>query len=602
MKRFIFLFVVMMTAINSHAEIVLNDNQFWWGYFLEKNASRLPYDGRLGDNQASTIDVAICIPANHPVAGSGTIKAIRFWLGNDISKMGDVTLWISEDLPYYDASTADYHQVVPKSSLSGQLNEIELTSPYSVDNEEVYVGFSFHISGKSYPIMCYGKDVDNAFFFRYSGEDWMDLYGYGYGRLAMQVLLDGVELNSYDATPKDFGVSYVEKGLTTDIPVEIINNGKEAISSISYTITTSGNVSEEIPVRISKIDVFDTGTAYISFLADADAKKHNKTLTITKVNGTTNEAKTKTAEGCLITILEKPDVLPVVEEFTGTWCGYCPYGIVGMEKAHEAFGDQVALIAVHKSDAMETNDYSAISTPSGYPGSRIDRVYEAYPDASGLKYYLNKILENRTTVASIKATASWTGIQKSAIKIDTKTKFVYSEDNGQYGIAYVLVEDGMTGTGSGWYQSNYLSGGSGSAEMEFWYNASSSVSGLEFNHVAVAAWGIVNGVDGSVKKSIVEGDVQNYSFTANIANNNLIQDKSKLKVIAMLIDRVAGIIVNASQVSINDYNPSAIDDIQITNNEILSRHGIDGRQVSAPRRGINIIRMNDGSVKKIIMK
>ena len=35
----------------------------------------------------------------------------------------------------------------------------------------------------------------------------------------------------------------------------------------------------------------------------------------------------------------------VVEEFTGTWCGHCPRGIVGMERLSEDFGDRFIGIA-----------------------------------------------------------------------------------------------------------------------------------------------------------------------------------------------------------------------------------------------------------------
>ena len=37
----------------------------------------------------------------------------------------------------------------------------------------------------------------------------------------------------------------------------------------------------------------------------------------------------------------------VVEEFTGTWCGNCPRGIVGMQRLEEDFGDRFIGIAIH---------------------------------------------------------------------------------------------------------------------------------------------------------------------------------------------------------------------------------------------------------------
>ena len=599
-KVFLLVFATMMTIV-SHAEITLDENQVWWGYFGENEAANMSYDGNLGYSKACTIDAAIFIPANHAIAGAATIKAVRLWLGDDLSKVGDMTLWISKSLPA-SASAADYTQTVTKSSLKGRLNEIELTTPYLVNNAGIYVGFSFRISGMSYPIMSAGNDAANAFFFRITGENWMDFYNYGYGKLALQVLLDGITLRNNDATPLDFGTSYVDKGGATTVPVAIYNNGKEPITNISYTITTNGKESAEQTIRVNDISFASTGTANISFSADEEARKYNKTLTLTKVNGAANEANQKTATGSLITISERPAVMPVVEEFTGTWCGYCPYGFVGMEKAYESFGDKVALIAVHKGDIMETNDYYAIDSPSGYPGSRIDREYDLYPSANNLKNYLNSILKNKVTVAGIEAAATWTGTDKTAIKIDTKSKFVYSEDNGQYGIAYVLVEDGLTGSGDDWKQANYLSGQSGDSNMQFWYNSGSYVSGLEFNHVAVAAWNITNGTDGSISSKIVDGVVQTYSFEADITGKMLIQNKSKLKVITLLIDRTTGIVVNTAQTLIKDYDDTAIQNVSISEGTFNATYTLDGRAISNPQKGLNIIRMSDGTTKKIMVK
>lgn len=598
MKKTILLMLTMMTFVISHAKITLGD-QIWWGYFSENEAANLPYDGHLGYGQSTTIDAAIFIPANHSIAGSASIEAVRIWLGNDISSVGNMTLWISKRLPSR-TSDAEYSQTIPRSSLVSKLNEIQLTSPYSINNEGIYVGFSLPISGKAYPIMAGGKDAANGFFYRVTGTEWMDFYGEGYGSLALQVLLSGVTLNDNDATPLDFGTSYVLKGGTATVPVEIYNNGKEPISSISYTITTNGTESTEQSVNVNKIPFAATGTVYFSFPADADARKYSKILTVSKVNGSANQSKNQTASGNLITISEKPAVMPVVEEFTGTWCGYCPYGFVGMEKTRETYGDKVALIAVHKGDVMEIIDYSAIDSPSGYPGARINRVYDLYPSVDYLKYYLDYVLENYVSIASIEATASWTGPEMSAIKLNTKTKFVYSEENGKYGLAYVLVEDGLTGSSSDWRQANYLSGGSGDSNMQFWYNAGSYVSGMEYNHVPVAAWNVKNGIDGSVNPNIVDGVIQDFSYEVNISNKKLIQDKSKLKVIVMLIDRTTGQIINAAQTTISD--ASAIHHESVEEATITSRYTIDGRAIKNPQKGLNIIRMSDGTTKKVIVK
>lgn len=211
----------------------------------------------------------------------------------------------------------------------------------------------------------------------------------------------------------------------------------------------------------------------------------------------------------------------------------------------------------------------------------------------------------RTAQGTIALTAEWASPDQKAVTFTTKTKFSYSEDNGQYGIALVLTQDGLKGTGSNWAQSNYYSGGSGSSEMSFWYSAGSSVSGLEFNHVPVAAWSALTGIDGSVSPKIEAGKEQVFTYQGDISQNSKIQDKTKLKAIALLIDRSNGTIVNAAQAYIKDKDtgistPSVSDDARTAARE--ARYSLDGRKLSTAEKGINIIRMPDGTIRKVLVK
>ena len=582
-------------------------NQFWWGYFSNSNADDLPYSGNLGYSRAVTVDAAIFIPANHPIVGVGTIKALRFWLGSDISKISsDVTAWISYDLPDI-ASAADFTQKIEKSKIVSRLNEVELTKPFSVKNNGFYAGFSFDISDKTYPVMSYGnEDVPNSFFFRVTGNEWVDFpsMGYGYGILALQLLVDGVSLPQYSVSATDFPTNYVLMDNQVYIPVTITNEGGETVNSVSYIIYTDGVAADEKTISVNNLESFGSTDIYIPFKADTQTRKYTKELKITKVNGQPNESSNNVAKGSLITISEKPVAVPVVEEFTGTWCGYCPYGIVGMSTAHEQFGDKVVLIAAHAGDVMAISDYDPIlSKASSYPSSLVNRIDSPYPSSSTLVTYINRGL-TRVTVGSIQASAMWTSDDKTGISIDTQTKFVYSDNNGKYGIAYVLIADGLKGTDSGWAQSNYLSGGGGDSSMSFWYNAGSKVTGLEFDHVAVGAWGIADGVSGSVNSKITAGEVQKYNYVVDITSKSLIQDKSKLTVAALLIDQSTGTIVNASQVAIQDYNPSInskqfefqydgknVDDTEIVIPAVEDEFGFGGlccatNPISAPEKGL----------------
>jgi hypothetical protein len=119
--------------------------------------------------------------------------------------------------------------------------------------------------------------------------------------------------------------------------------------------------------------------------------------------------------------------------------------------------------------------------------------------------------------------------------------------------------------------------------------------------VAVGAWNIANGLANSVSATIVADEIQDYSYTADITSKTVIQDKTKLKVVALLIDKSDGSIINAAQTTIDDYT-TGINDASSDNAVETARYNINGHKINAPQHGVNIIRMSDGTVKKVVIK
>ena len=139
--------------------------------------------------------------------------------------------------------------------------------------------------------------------------------------------------------------------------------------------------------------------------------------------------------------------------------------------------------------------------------------------------------------------------------------------------------------------------------MQWWCKQASSVKGVEYNHVAVAGWSVQNGVTGSVSLPITAGEVQQYTYTGSIATNSLVQDKTKLRAVALLIDRSNGTIVNAAQSAIEE-DATGIQAVENGGMSISDNQWFDisGRKLQTSQKGINIIRMSDGTVKKVLVK
>lgn len=603
MKRQLLLFAIaMLVAVSAKARIIeAGENQVWWGYFNESDFEVGDYT--IGTGTSMALMGAIYVPANHPQLGTSTVKAVRIYISSGVaSTLTGLRLWISKTLPS-KVGEADYMQTAI-GTLKDGINDFNLRTPYEVNNGGFYIGY-YVKSSTGYFIRSGGTDAPNAFLVGNPevGMNWTDLNGNGLGKLAFQLLIEGGTFNEYGAVADDFGNSFVLKGESVDVPVSITNTGKQTISQISYTIATDdGPAGPEQTLSLGSLPFGGTKTVSLAFPSEKEPRKYKKTLTITKVNEEENPNAGSKAEGFIITLAEKRPVRPVIEEFTGTWCGWCPRGMVGMEKIHETFGDQVVQIAAHSGDVMQLSEYTPVinTFADGYPSSITDRLYSADPSFASLRSVVNTAL-GRLAQGTVQLSAEWEDDNCEAVAFTATTNFSYSDDEGQYGIAFVLTEDGLSGTTSDWAQANYYNGQSGDSSMSFWYTAGASVSGLEFNHVPVAAWGIQKGIDGSVKEKITAGANQTFTYVGDITKKSLIQDKSKLKAVALLIDRTSGVIVNAAQAEIKTKGTG----ISLTKQDAdvqTMRYSVDGRRLSGAAKGINIIRTADGSVRKVLVK
>ena len=605
MKKFLLMMsAALMLAVCTQARVITpTEGQVWWGYFNESDFETADYT--VGTGSAMTLMAGIYIPAKHAQLGRATVQAVRVYLPSSaVSSLSNMKIWISKELPD-SISKADVVQTTLGSLTSGA-NDFKLRTPYEINDGGFYIGYCV-TSSTGYFIRCGGTDAPNAFWIGNpeAGMGWSDLNGNGLGKLAFQILVEGGNFPSDCVTAEDFGQNLVLQGQEASIPITITNMGENPIRTISYTISTEGgSTTEEKEVSLNSLPLNGSKTVNIPFASDAETRKYQKTFTITQVDGKPNTASNPSATGFLITLKENQPVTPVIEEFTGTWCGWCPRGTVGMEKVHEAYGDQVVQIAAHNGDPMAISAYNTVINKyvSGFPSSLTDRMYDEDPSFSGLTTALNKAFK-RVAPASIALSAEWDSDAMTKVVFNTTTRFAYNDDNGQYGIAFVLVEDGLKGTGSNWAQTNYYSG-QGTGDMSWWGKQGSSVTGLEYNHVAVAGWSLLNGVNGSVNSNIDANTEQKYTYTGNISSNSVIQDKTKLKAVAMLIDRTNGTIVNSAQATIVDYatgikSATLNEKEQMINDNLFD---LSGRKLSNIQQGINIIRMNDGTVKKVLVK
>lgn len=577
-----------------------NPKQKWWNYFDNEGSWNVD-----GSSKAERYYVATYVPYGYVSGGDVTIDGLSlYFLNSDVS---DIQYWVSTTLPEFGGQADLETMQLPMSDLKFyQFNEVKFKKSHVIPHDGLYVGYSFTISAmnqnySSYPISyrTSATPCTSGFYISTaSNTTWKNHSG----DLMMRILSGGQFKNNAVNIFADDHV-YTLQGSEQTIDVKLQNVGNTPVKSVRYVIETDGEKVADGTCKVSILDMMSMSTISIPIPTDVDATIYNRTITITEVNSQLNESNNNQMGTKQYNLLTKPQFVPLFEEFTATWCGWCVRGIVAMNRAHEQYGDKAVIIAVHNDNSMGTDDYMPIieSFCNGYPSGVANRAKRTSISTNTVVNSIKNTIDN-VTPASIEADVCWANAEQTKIRVDTKTTFQLKM-SGNYAIAYILTADGLTGTGSAWAQSNFYSGESNSdPDMQYWCSQPRSVTGVAFDHVAVAAWQPLYGVEGSVESDIKAGVPQTYSYTVDISNNKIIQDKSKLKMITLLLNAQTGEYINAAISTINAFDPTDIGEIQTNSPQITERYNLDGQKLNAPQRGINIIRMNDGTIRKVLIK
>lgn len=366
-------------------------------------------------------------------------------------------------------------------------------------------------------------------------------------------------------TPVAFGDLYLEKNKSRTVNISVQNNGSSPVTKVSYVIEVDGVAETEKTYNLTEIvnrigAVFDLP---ITIIGDSKASIRNVKLTITKVNDSENSSPDKTASGRFVTVSSVSSHRVVVEEFTGAWCGWCTRGIVGLNMLNNTFGEQVITVAAHASDPMSVNDYNFIfNLTNYYPSCVINRgeLMDPYYGTSGSTPFgiEHDILQalSAPVVGSIDVQAGWIDDNKTRIKMTTKTTFGVDDSSSQFQIGFLLLADGLKGSGSDWAQNNIYSGMyTGDANLKSIENKPAMITDMEYDHVAIAAWGANKGISGSVSTPIKADVPQEFTYERSISDNPLVQDKEKLYVVALLLDKNTGKIINAAKCKVGEEGP-----------------------------------------------
>ena len=614
--------LISAVAFASAMAIPANAETIWHGY----------YDGEeplseFGTGISEDYSCAIYLPGDVGVASGKSIKEIRCTL-QGTSDMTDLKVWLSTNLPKSpDKADLGCYDVEISGISDGIPFETVLSEPCWVPDGGLYVGYSFSTEDP-FPILTTAGNTteQHGFYINTSSTypGWRDFTTYRYGNLAIEVLLEG------DVHENAVSVSYIPEIVclpneSVTLPVTMTNYGIEGVTSIEYTLTEDGSESEvfvyELPVPVKRPK--EQFVMNLGFTSASVKGISYKEINVTGVNGQPNGIDyTTVGRGAVITIEESAPRTTVMEEFTGTWCGWCPRGMVGIENLSKDFGDGFIGIAVHGgNDPMVIDAYSDIlENVHGFPSCTLDREVEADPffgstygigsePSYGIRDDVERQLD-KLTPASLALTTQWGDADKTIINVTSSLKLIYPRtDTPAYSIAYVLCANGLEGTDASWMQNNDFSlpmaqSFKNDPYLGWLTEAGGRIRDIVYNDVAVEAYDIDNGLSLSKGNEVWTGDnwVEIDNRVLSIEGNHLIQDKEKLNLVAMIIDDADGHIINAVKVAVGDSSFSMREEITADGTpEISAIFDMYGLRRDRLSKGINIVLYSDGSSKKIIM-
>lgn len=294
---------------------------------------------------------------------------------------------------------------------------------------------------------------------------------------------------------------------------------------------------------------------------------------------------------------------PIVEEGTGTECGWCTRGMLGLDKMHELYPDFISA-AYHRynsTDPMYCPDELPMAI-EGFPGAMIDRNgssidpffgSSANTDLGIQADYLQA--QALPAPADLAVEALW--LEDSVQLVATaNVRFAFTKPGQSYTLGYIVTHDSLSHPDlPAWEQKNFITGQQTSPQLQTIADGTFDIT--TFNHVVV--WtGTYMGVPGSLPDSIQVNHPYIHQLVIPLADNTLIENPTQLHVIGLLLDS-NGHIANAASAT-----PTLLSHIPVLGADNLEGespvyYDLLGRQIPKPIGGITIERRGTKARKLI---
>lgn len=547
--KYLRLLLFSLILILGHAGITA---QIYWGY-----SDNIIANG-IGIGQNTVASGAIYIPSEVAELYKGkNATSIRIGLNNSVNEL---KIFITEDLNGTPQAEKSF------SSQKAGVASFNLDNPYVINGKGFYVGYScvgINAIGRSniYDINgCWVKDGDN---------EWMDYAGndeYKFNALNIAVRIEGDDMPE-DARLIVNNETLVKPGEDFKFTAKLENLSTKAIKSYKVEYNIDNGETETIE-KTTYITAGSSTSINIDVPGFSEFGSHAINMKLVSINGNEDANPANNNVVAHIKVTEESFIRRmIVEEGTGTWCGWCPRGIVAFEYMEEKYGDTFIGIAAHANDIFSENTYAPIlSYFSGYPKCIINRDPSKVcdPSSSNLESEYKNIIKEQA-VASIQTSAY---IEENTIHAKATTTFANSNKDLDYRIAFVVLEDSIVG----YDQTNYYSDGKNGAMGGF--ENMPNPAPIKFNHVARGIYDF-KGIENSLPSEVTKGEFYDFSKDIDMPD---VQRTKYLSIVALLINGKTGLIDNAAKAHIEPAEGS-IENNEADKNEVSIYTTPDGTVV-----------------------
>ena len=330
----------------------------------------------------------------------------------------------------------------------------------------------------------------------------------------------------------------------------IENVGAEPLTSLDITWTFNGE-SETVTIDGINVPSFESYTFEHAIpVVVPSSSSFDLTLEVNNPNNDSEvELDNVTRNAVFTGVSQVPFKRVLVEEGTGTWCGWCPRGFVAMENMLENHPETFIGVMVHNGDPMVLAQHDNNMNLSGYPGCNVDRTLNGLGVSQAIFESVHDIQGRAVVPVGVEADAVYDE-ESRTVNIEALASFYTNMEDADFRFSVIMIEDSVRGTGSSWAQTNFYSFQAANLPLVGygfnWQLEPDPVPAdrMFYNEVSRAIIGGYNGIAGSVPASISDGMDVPYSTEYTVPNNF---NPDNMSAVVLVIDGTTGQVMNSVQ-------------------------------------------------------